>query len=84
MLMTKVPPNGTTPRFDSLMELPTGEGPAEGCHITRYGQYQSSLSIAGMISVGKERPLFGWKHLCHIVLIVPGSLVFTMYTCYFM
>ncbi|XP_060104636.1 transmembrane glycoprotein NMB isoform X2 [Heteronotia binoei] len=46
VLTTKVPPNVTTPRFDSLMELPTGESPAEGCHISRYGQYKSSLSIA--------------------------------------
>ncbi|XP_077159388.1 transmembrane glycoprotein NMB isoform X2 [Paroedura picta] len=44
-LTTKVPPNVTTPRFDSLMELLTGEGPAEEYSITRYGQYRSSLSI---------------------------------------
>ncbi|XP_054847429.1 transmembrane glycoprotein NMB [Eublepharis macularius] len=47
-----VPPNVTTPHPDSLPDLPTGEAPGEGCHITRYGHYQSSLSIAeGIIGV---------------------------------
>lgn len=46
---TQLPVNVTTP---SALESSTGQGPAVGCHIPRYGPYNTSLSIAeGILGV---------------------------------
>ncbi|XP_062979896.1 transmembrane glycoprotein NMB isoform X2 [Elgaria multicarinata webbii] len=49
---TQLPSNMTTPTTNSFTGLPTGQAPADGCHITRYGPYSSSLFIAeGILGV---------------------------------
>ncbi|KAF7237752.1 Protein QNR-71 [Varanus komodoensis] len=49
---TQLPSNMTTQTTVSFTDLPTGQTPSAGCHITRYGPYKSSLFIAeGILGV---------------------------------